>query len=304
MYSNTEWTNNEASRTKLWLSQQGYIDDPFVKYFCQNPMKRAPEINRGYFARVYAITHSVKRFCLRDGANCQIVNIGSGFDTIFWRLIKNPDIKFSRYVDVDTNEVIDHKIRTIQKNEELLKFCGQVEKSSSSQFLSERYNAISLDATKSMQLVRQLLQECRINKSDPIIFIFECVLLYWPEESTTNLIYTLNKTFNKCNFVIFDLVNTKDKFSDLMQQSLVEQQTPLLGANSFRSIDDWRTKLSKIKCLHVHAWIMNDVYYKLIDQNERERIEKIEFFDEIELMLQLFNHYCLVMASNYSDFDW
>lgn len=85
MYSNTEWTNNEASRTKLWLSQQGYIDDPFVKNFCQNPMKRAPEINRGYFARVYSITHSVKRFCLKDGANCQIVNIGSGFDTLFWR---------------------------------------------------------------------------------------------------------------------------------------------------------------------------------------------------------------------------
>lgn len=85
MFNNTAWTNDEASKTKLALSKKGYIDDPFVKYFCQSPMKRAPEINRGYFARVYSILHSVKSFCLKDGAEVQIVNIGSGFDTLFWR---------------------------------------------------------------------------------------------------------------------------------------------------------------------------------------------------------------------------
>lgn len=85
MCSNTEWTNNEASRSKLALSELGYINDPFVRYFGLNPLKRTPEINRGYYYRIAAVAHIVRSFCIREGANAQVVNIGAGYDTLFWR---------------------------------------------------------------------------------------------------------------------------------------------------------------------------------------------------------------------------
>lgn len=85
MANNSEWTNNEASRTKLAISELGYIDDHFMRHFCGTPLKRTPEINRGYFIRAHSVAHSVRQFCLKEGATSQIVNIGGGFDSLFWR---------------------------------------------------------------------------------------------------------------------------------------------------------------------------------------------------------------------------
>lgn len=41
---------------------------------------------------------------------------------------------------------------------------------------------------------------------------------------------------------------------------------------------------------------MNEVYYKKLDQNERNRIEKLEIFDEFEEWDLLQNHYCLCLG--------
>lgn len=41
---------------------------------------------------------------------------------------------------------------------------------------------------------------------------------------------------------------------------------------------------------------MNQVYHSLISPPEIQRIEKIEFLDEKELLDQLFHHYCICVA--------
>lgn len=205
---------------------------------------------------------------------------------------------------MDTTEVIQHKIKAINESSDLLAVCGKVDLQSSSMFHSDRYHAISQDATKALQLVDKLVKKCKLDKTQPILFIFECVLLYWSEEARTNLLYTLNKTFERCNFVIFDLVNTNDKFSHLMQQSLSEHDTPLLGATSTRTLQDWQQNFEKSGSKYVMAWLMTEVYDQLMDKKEKTRIEKIEFLDEVELLTQLFNHYCLVKASNYTQVSW
>lgn len=85
MYTNSQWTNDEASRTKLALSKMGYLDDKFIGYFCGSQLKRTPEINRGYYYRVSSVAHVVQQFCRAEGAAAQIVNVGAGYDTLFWR---------------------------------------------------------------------------------------------------------------------------------------------------------------------------------------------------------------------------
>uniref|UniRef100_A0A915KJG5 [Phosphatase 2A protein]-leucine-carboxy methyltransferase 1 n=1 Tax=Romanomermis culicivorax TaxID=13658 RepID=A0A915KJG5_ROMCU len=46
---------------------------------------------------------------------------------------------------------------------------------------------------------------------------------------------------------------------------------------------------------------MTEIYDKYIDQKDRERIEKLQFFDEKELLTQLLGHYCVVIAVNQDD---
>jgi len=307
MSGNTEWTNNEASRSKVALTQLGYLEDKYVRHFCNHPLKRAPEINRGYYSRVVTIARVVRSFCRREGATAQVVNIGAGFDTLFWRIASDSENTFARFVDVDSNEVMEHKIKAIVENEELSSECGKLQHVSHEMFNSERYHAISQDATRPLQLIDKLVKKCQIDKSQPILFIFECVLLYWEEEARTSLLHTLNKTFPKCNFVVFDVVNTTDKFSHIMQDSLEDNNTPLLGTASTRTLSDWNQLFDKSGAKHVKSWLMSEVYEHLMDPNDKARIEKIEFVDEAEIkqqLLILFNHYVLVIASNHTEVAW
>ena len=44
---------------------------------------------------------------------------------------------------------------------------------------------------------------------------------------------------------------------------------------------------------------MNDVYYKMSDPKELERIQKIEWLDEYEEMIMMMKHYYMVLAKNW-----
>ena len=43
---------------------------------------------------------------------------------------------------------------------------------------------------------------------------------------------------------------------------------------------------------------MTNYYQNIMNKNERERIESIEFLDEAELLFQLLDHYCICLAAN------
>lgn len=40
----------------------------------------------GYYARVHGVSYLIKAFLKKTDCNCQIVNLGAGMDTLFWRL--------------------------------------------------------------------------------------------------------------------------------------------------------------------------------------------------------------------------
>lgn len=305
-----EWTNQESSRTKCAIASLGYITDPFIELLCAHPLKRTPEINRGYYARTKAVDHLVRQFCLREKDSAQIVNIGCGWDSLFFRLKADPAISFGRFVDVDSSQVIARKVQHILKNQQLTDLLQDIQildsgsHSKEDCLHSKDYHLIACDATKVKKLTDLLAKDCAINRSDPVLFVFECVLLYWSLEQTSTLIQCLSKMFNKCSILVFDLLNTSDTFAKVMQQSLSERDTPLLGISESNTLDDWQQKLRTNGYPNVIAWDMTSVYSQLLPYADRERIEKLEFLDETELLTQLLQHYCLVMASNYSSISW
>lgn len=56
-------------KTKLWFFW-------FVFFF----------LLTGYYARVHGVSYLIKAFLKKTDCNCQIVNLGAGMDTLFWRL--------------------------------------------------------------------------------------------------------------------------------------------------------------------------------------------------------------------------
>ena len=55
-------TNDDASECKRCAVELKYWDDKFIQYFVRHYDKKAPEINRGYFARVSGVNSTVEAF--------------------------------------------------------------------------------------------------------------------------------------------------------------------------------------------------------------------------------------------------
>lgn len=55
-------TNDEASECKRYATQLGYWSDPFINLFVKQTGRKAPEINRGYYARVRGVEVFIDKF--------------------------------------------------------------------------------------------------------------------------------------------------------------------------------------------------------------------------------------------------
>lgn len=81
-------TASDAAVSKHSLSIKNYFHDPFIHFFCPESVSlRSPVINRGYYARVKAFEMIIVDFHRKFHTHeTQIVSLGAGFDTMFFRL--------------------------------------------------------------------------------------------------------------------------------------------------------------------------------------------------------------------------
>ena len=85
-------TDSDAAIARLSAVKLGYLQDPFVKFLVQRPHlqpPRPPLINVGTYVRSEAIDRLVDEWLelsAAEGKKCQIVSMGAGSDTRFWRI--------------------------------------------------------------------------------------------------------------------------------------------------------------------------------------------------------------------------
>lgn len=85
-------TDSDAALARLSAVSKQYLQDPFIRYLVpkahlQSP--RPPLINIGTYVRSEAIDQLVDQWLslsAAEGTQCQIVSLGAGSDTRFWRI--------------------------------------------------------------------------------------------------------------------------------------------------------------------------------------------------------------------------
>lgn len=91
--------------------------------------RRPPIINIGTYLRCRAIDDLVDRFLNDDtGTRKQIISLGAGSDTRFWRLSSSDHIPKSRvhhYMEVDFEQNVRRKVDRIRRHEDLSKALGK-----------------------------------------------------------------------------------------------------------------------------------------------------------------------------------
>ena len=95
-------TDSDAALARLSAVKKGYIEDPFIAHLvprAQFQPARPPLINIGTYVRSKSIDALVEQwleFCERQDTACQIVSLGAGSDTRFWRIsVRAPYLDFA-----------------------------------------------------------------------------------------------------------------------------------------------------------------------------------------------------------------
>lgn len=299
-------TNDDASECKRGAVQLGYWTDNYIHYFVKHIDRRAPEINRGYFARVKSVDNFIQKFINRVGSSAQIINFGAGFDTLYWRL-KDEGTVISSYVEIDFPAVTSRKCYTIKKNKALLDRIyeqdGEV-KFSATDLHSGNFHCMGVDLRNTTQL-KEKLRQAELKFDKPTLFIAECVLVYIESEWVSKLLQWISSNFSAGLFVNYEMCNMNDTFGHVMLGNLRARGCNLAGIDHCKNLETQKLRFTDNGWLGSKAWDMVEVY-RSIDQNERSRIEKIEFLDEQELLVQLFQHYCICigwLGNDFADFN-
>ena len=101
-------TDSDASLARLSCVKKGYLVDPYVKHFVSRAHlqpSRAPLINIGTYVRSEGIDRLIERWidiCAGEGKKCQLVSLGAGSDTRFWRLaVRSPGLCSDNHLSCD-----------------------------------------------------------------------------------------------------------------------------------------------------------------------------------------------------------
>ncbi|XP_019397383.1 PREDICTED: leucine carboxyl methyltransferase 1 [Crocodylus porosus] len=293
-------TCEDASVCKRFAVSVGYWKDPYIQYFVRQAKERkAPEINRGYYARVHGISHLLKAFLKKTECNCQVINLGAGMDTMFWRL-KDENLLPRKYFEVDFPTIVTRKIYNIKSKPPLSK---PIMESHSGESLlidahtldSCRYSIIGADLRSSSEL-EEKLKKFNMDTQLPTLLITECVLVYMTPQQSASLLKWAASTFQTAMFINYEQVNMADRFGQIMIENLQRRQCNLAGVEVCWSLESQKERLLLNGWEAANAIDMMKVYSSL-PQADVKRIEGLEFLDEKELLEQLMQHYCISWAT-------
>jgi len=296
-------TNTSATECKACAVNLGYYQDPFIHHFVSSKgERRQPEINRGNFIRVRLVRQLIEQFidkCNTRQLQYQIVNIGCGSDTLFWRL-RDAGYEISAFVETDFPDVTSKKAFVVNKVPALKKAAVGSRESllvanKGTDIHGSNYHLVGGDLRKWNELEPKLIDDCGLDFNLPTLILTECVLVYLPPEKTTNLLSWFTSKFTSSFVVNYEQVNLHTRFAQVMIESLRHHNCDLLGKDACYSLDTQKQRF--VDCGFSAAGAVNvwDAYENL-PYETRVKIEKIEFLDEFEVMKQLLEHYCVAWA--------
>ncbi|CAJ0586583.1 unnamed protein product, partial [Mesorhabditis spiculigera] len=295
-------TNDDATQCKYAAVQLHYFEDPFLSRFytpsIDTPLRRDPEISIGYWARVAAMHKYVTEF-LAAHPDGQILNLGCGFDTLFWRL-KSAGTPFKKVVEIDFSSVTARKMRQILKPgkpDVVGLFSETPREVQHCDLHCGDYHLIGADIRQWKEL-EEKLETTGVDAKLPTLVLAECVLVYMGETESHTLLKNLAAMFSTITFVNYEQLNTNDSFGKIMEENLLRRGLILPGLSACETPEKQAARFIEAGFTNVKVFDMHTIYTTMLDSEERKRIEAIQHLDEMELLRQLLEHYGIVIATS------
>jgi [phosphatase 2A protein]-leucine-carboxy methyltransferase len=304
-------TDNDASLSRMSAVSLGYLDDPFAHQFVQGEVpKRYPIINRGTYVRTAAIDELVNRFLASDvEQQKQIISLGAGSDTRYFRLVSNnPSLKLVYHeLDFATNNEL--KIAAIKKSPELLKVIHvhlQADSDAELQIAADGtslqspvYNIHAIDLrTLATSEPRDIPKLPSVSPSLPTLLLSECCLIYLPPQAADAVLKAFTTHFispsTPLSTIIYEPIRPFDSFGQVMISNLAQRGIVLQTLQKYSSLAAQKARM-RIAGLTTRqeAADVDFIMKKWVSQEEKDRVAKCEMLDELEEWMLLAQHYCV-----------
>lgn len=282
-------TDYDASSSRLSALELGYLTDPYAKAFLkpgEQIPRRYPIINRGTYVRSTAIDTLVLRFLQAEPATRkQIISLGAGSDTRLLRLVgDNVGASGVVYHELDFETNVAAKRAVLEKSPALADRLQRIKDDGCSYYL---HAADLRDLPASLPGIESEL---------PTLILSECCLCYMPpEQATTAIKFFTDRITSSTGLVVYEPIRPFDAFGKTMVSNLASRGIHMQTLKRYSSLDAQRQRLrlagfDKQGARDVHQLWESDEW---ISESERERIEKLEWLDEVEEWKLLASHYCV-----------
>ncbi|KAF1332395.1 Leucine carboxyl methyltransferase 2-like, partial [Globisporangium splendens] len=248
----------------------------------------------------------------RNSSRVQIVSLGAGFDTLFFRLMQQSRRSIS-FIEVDCQGIVDAK-KDILLNEatfaELFTPDGKnvtPDGGASAVALQcivdahqATYSLVSCDLGDVVRLKASLVA-AGVDQSLPTLVIAECVVSYLDPTRGTELLRWLSGWFADATAVIYDPFALNDAFGETLQKYFAVKGCELRSLREFQDANDhYRRFLSLAKWETCRIMDMNAIYEGCTDVREKQRLSALEIFDEFADWMLCNAHYAIFLVSNHS----
>ncbi|XP_028663349.1 tRNA wybutosine-synthesizing protein 4 [Erpetoichthys calabaricus] len=296
-------TNDSSIVSKCSAAGLGYFEDNFLKCFVQKTVRRSPLINRGYYIRAKAMSHCQMKFlqATQGHPRRQILSLGAGFDTLYFRLKASGLLKDVMFFEVDFEDVVKRKAALIKADsrlQEILEDAELVPHDQNRELVIRGidYRLVGIDL-KELDKLGRVLIEAGISPEAPTLLISEVVLTYMENSKSDEVVAWAAKFFSSAVFVMYEQLQPSDPFGQVMQMHFQQLNSTLHALQLYPDKETQRMRFLHRgweKCLCID---MNQFYYGLLCQDERNRVDQLEPFDEYEGWHLKCSHYFILTAS-------
>lgn len=268
-----------------------------------------PLINRGTYFRTEAINMVVERF-IADYKSCQIVSMGGGSDTRGFRVLAEHDSVI--YTEIDFPELVKIKKLAILNSQDLKKTVkcdiSHLTVSSREEFEhidgdlhTANYHLVGFDLRMLSSTGAEAFSF--LDTGVPTLVISECVLCYLTPQDNERVLGFWKLHFARTSVVVYEPMGLGDAFGETMTQNLTSRGIDLHTFNKYPDLESrkhfmldlgYSVALTDMALFGGYEGMQN----AWIGPDELARVSKLEMVDEVEEIILLLKHYCLVCAES------
>lgn len=234
------------------------------------------------------------------------MSLGAGTDTRPFRLFTQQGYPQLIYHEIDFPVTSAKKLKTVEAVPPLANILtnrsrGDTDVDWSSQPSNGQYFCHGLDIRRLSPAAQENLPGLRTDV--PTLVLSECCLCYLSQEESDGVLAYFSSRIPNIAAVIYEPVHLGDPFSETMISNLAARNIHMPSLERRRDEGDEAARLKRLGYETTRQLSIDRLWSKWVNEEEKERVDRLEGLDEVEEWQLLAGHYVVVWSFTGDGFE-